>query len=113
LLLNFDQIRNRDRSLNFGKVYPLGGGAIALTIHSLLLRAEKKPDSSIELKTNTASKLRDAGFPQDARTREAREGMKLYPKKIGHADWHLRGRSLQRKRRNHLRRTYPTRWLRI
>jgi len=79
----------------------------------LLLRAEKKPDSSIELKTNTASKLRDAGFPQDARTREAREGMKLYPKKIGHADWHLRGRSLQRKRRNHLRRTYPTRWLRI
>jgi len=48
---------------------------------------------------------RDAGFPQAARTREAREGMKLYPKKIDHADWHQRGRSLKRKRRNYLRRS--------
>jgi len=79
----------------------------------LLLRAEKKPDSSIELKTNAASKPRDAGFPRNARTREACEGMRLYPKKIDHADWHQRGRSLERKRRKALRRSYPTRWLRI
>src|ERR1039457_3208177 len=43
ILLNLDQVRNRDRSLDFGKIDSLGGGTAVLDIHVFfkLLRAEQ------------------------------------------------------------------------
>jgi hypothetical protein len=39
LLLYLNQIRDRDGGLDFGEINSLGGGAVLLNIHSLLLRA--------------------------------------------------------------------------
>src|ERR1017187_2807734 len=43
ILLNLDEVRNRDRSFDFGKINSLGGGTAVLNIHVFfkLLRAEQ------------------------------------------------------------------------
>src|SRR5579864_841895 len=97
LLLNLDQVRNRNRGLDLGKVHSLGGGAIMLTIHSLLLRTVE-PGSVKKQKTMTGRREQCSRSRSDLLA--AREGMKRYPKKFGSADWHQRRRSLERKKRN-------------
>ncbi len=41
MFLNLDQVRNRNRRFNLREIHSLWGGAISLTIHLLLLRAER------------------------------------------------------------------------
>ena len=51
ILLNLDEVRNRDRSLDFRKINSLGGGTAVLNIHVFfkLLRAEQPKQKGYEL----------------------------------------------------------------
>src|SRR5580700_3988394 len=65
ILLNLNQVRNRNRSLDFGKIDSLGGGAAVLNIHVFfkLLRAEQPKQKRLRTAKTPA-------IPVERRSRE-------------------------------------------
>ena len=77
LLLNLDQVRNRNRGLDFGKINSLGGGAVILNIHSYTPDGRTAKAKKLRLTAQNQRRPGRRGLPERRKIDDTGAGIEL------------------------------------